>query len=155
MPHGRGHPLRRSAFAAASAARRTSRPRLQLLRRVTKAGLKKATWAASLRRVGWNFRAAFWANSECADHCRRVARRTPPLLLRKILPKVTPGPQQLNGAAHPENCPPNTPKDAKISQGNRFIGFQPGSRLCDALVLQFRVVAEVNEKPSSNLAAFR
>jgi hypothetical protein len=33
--------------------------------------LEKATRAASIRCVGWDFRAALWANSGCADHCGR------------------------------------------------------------------------------------
>jgi hypothetical protein len=33
-----------------------------------KATLKKATWATSFRRVGWDFRPALWAKPECADH---------------------------------------------------------------------------------------
>jgi hypothetical protein len=33
-----------------------------------KANLKKAAWATSFRRVGWDFRPARWAKSECADY---------------------------------------------------------------------------------------
>src|SRR6266404_8361314 len=69
------------------------------VREETKASREKATWAASFWRVGWDFRAALWAKSECASHYRRVPR-TLPSLLRKILSEVTPGPQQLDGAAH-------------------------------------------------------
>src|SRR5262249_1496282 len=43
----------------------------------SKPTLEKATWAASFWRVGWDFRAAFLADSECADHCLRVARALP------------------------------------------------------------------------------
>src|SRR4029077_18680265 len=39
-----------------------------------KPALEKTTRAASFWRVGRDFRAALWAGSECADHCRRLAR---------------------------------------------------------------------------------
>src|SRR5213595_1892640 len=61
------------------------------VRKQAKASLEQATRATSFRGVAGNFRAALWAKSDCA---------APPLLLRKILPEVTPEPQQLNGAAH-------------------------------------------------------
>ena len=70
-----------------------------IVRDQTKAILKKTTWAASFRRVGWDFRAALWAKPEYASHYWGAACVLP-CLLRKILPEVTPGPQQLNGAIH-------------------------------------------------------
>ena len=63
--------------------------------------MQKATWAAAFWRVRWDFRAALWANSGCADHCGRVAHALPLFLLRKMLSEVTPGLQQLNREAHP------------------------------------------------------
>src|SRR4030095_7353893 len=50
---------------------------LVLYRKRAEAGLKKATWAGSFRRVRRDFRAALWANSGCADHCGRVAHALP------------------------------------------------------------------------------
>src|ERR1700757_2691768 len=47
------------------------------VREQTKTILEKTTWAASFRRVGWDFRPALLAKSGCADHCRRVARALP------------------------------------------------------------------------------
>jgi hypothetical protein len=37
---------------------------LVLNRKHAEAGLKKATWATSFGRVGWNFRPALWTNSK-------------------------------------------------------------------------------------------
>ena len=45
----------------------------------TEAILKKATWAAFFRRVGRDFRPAFWAKSGCADHCGESRSRAPSL----------------------------------------------------------------------------
>ena len=70
------------------------------VREQTKTILEKATWAASFRRVGWDFRPALWAKSECAGHCRESRSCAPLFLLRKILSEVTPVPQQLDGATH-------------------------------------------------------
>src|SRR5206468_11404662 len=47
------------------------------VREQTKRGFEKASWAASLRCVGWDFRAALWAKSEFARHCRRVPSALP------------------------------------------------------------------------------
>ena len=48
------------------------------VREQTKRGFEKASWAASFWCVGWDFRPALWAKSECAGHYRRVARALPP-----------------------------------------------------------------------------
>jgi hypothetical protein len=63
--------------------------------------MQKATWAAAFWRVGRDFRAALWAKSGCADHWGRVARALLSFLLRKMLPEVRLGPQQINREAHP------------------------------------------------------
>ena len=74
-----------------------SRPRLQLLRRVTEGHSQEGNLGSLLlaRRLGFpqphfvQILSALIIIGESLVH-------TPPLLLRKILPKVTPGPQQLN-----------------------------------------------------------
>jgi hypothetical protein len=55
----------------------------------TKATLQKATWTTAFRRVDWDFRAAFWTESYCANHLIGDFLVNPRLLLRKIPPKVT------------------------------------------------------------------
>jgi hypothetical protein len=72
------------------------------VREQSKTILEKTTWAASFRRVGWDFRPALWAKPAYASHYWGVPCVLP-FLLRKILSEVTPGPQQLNGEAHPRD----------------------------------------------------
>src|SRR4029077_19829702 len=50
--------------------------------------LQKATGAASLRRVGWDFGSALLANSDYRGHFGSHSPSA--LLIRKILPEVTP-----------------------------------------------------------------
>jgi hypothetical protein len=53
------------------------------------------------------------------------------------------------------NYPPNTLNYAKSSEADHLIGFQFGSRLCDALVLQFWVMAKVHKKAKLKTASFQ
>jgi hypothetical protein len=69
--------------------------------------------------------------------------------------QVTTAKQQSNGAAHLKSYPPNTPNDAKSLEGDRFIQFWFGTCLCNALVFQFGVMAEVDEKPKFKPARFQ
>jgi hypothetical protein len=52
-------------------------PGYKFIGQQTKASLEKATWAASFRRVGWDFRPALWATPEYVGHWRRVGRALP------------------------------------------------------------------------------
>ena len=54
-----------------------------------------------------------------------------------------------------KNYPLNTPNDAKTSKGDRFIGFGFGPCLCNAFVLQFRVMAKVEQEAKLKAARFQ
>src|SRR5262249_53767474 len=72
---------------------------LLLVGEYIKTTFQKATWATSFGRVDWNFRAALWANSDYADHHRKVARALPLFYCVKFYQRLRPVPQKSDRAA--------------------------------------------------------
>ena len=60
-------------------------PGYRRIREIAKRTFQHTSGAKPFRHVGKDLGAALPANSDYPDHCRRVASRTPRLVLRKIL----------------------------------------------------------------------
>src|SRR5262249_7683646 len=72
-------------------------PDYRFARERTKRRFEKASWAGSFWCVGGDFRAALWADSECADHCSESRRALPLLCCVKSYQRLRPDHSDWNG----------------------------------------------------------